>query len=131
MYLRHPKTINMEKQLLEIRDQQKESWNKFSPGWKKWDELVMDLLGPMGKEIIAQIKPSGKDVVLDIAAGTGEPGLSIATLLTGGKVVITDLAEDMLKVAKENAAARNITNVEFVACDVSELPFADNSFDAI
>jgi ubiquinone/menaquinone biosynthesis C-methylase UbiE len=121
----------MEKQLEEIRDQQKESWNRFSPGWKKWDELMMDFLGPMGHEIIAQIKPSGKDVVLDIAAGTGEPGLTIAKMLDGGKVMITDLAEDMLKVAKENAMARHIGNVEFVACDVSELPFADNSFDAI
>src|SRR5687767_4647597 len=121
----------MEKQLEEIRDQQKATWNKFSPGWKKWDELVMDFLGPMGKEIIAAIQPKGKQVILDIAAGTGEPGLTIASMLDGGKVIITDLAEDMLEVAKENAAKRNITNVEFKACDVSELPFTDNSFDAI
>ena len=32
----------MEYVLEEIRDQQKASWNKFSPGWKKWDKLLMD-----------------------------------------------------------------------------------------
>ena len=34
----------MEQQLELIREQQRASWNKFSPGWKKWDELFMDFL---------------------------------------------------------------------------------------
>jgi ubiquinone/menaquinone biosynthesis C-methylase UbiE len=121
----------MNQQLEDIRDQQKQSWNKFSRGWKKWDDLTMEFLRPMGQEIIAAIKPSGNDNILDVAAGTGEPGLTIATMLKGGKVVITDLAEDMLSVAKENAVKRGITNIETKSCDVCELPFADNSFDAI
>jgi len=121
----------MELQLEQIRNQQKESWNKFSPGWKKWDELFMNFLKPMGDAIIQMIKPEEKDTVLDIAAGTGEPGLTIAAKLNGGKVIITDLAEDMLEIARENAAGRGIKNIETLACDVSELPFADNTFDAI
>ncbi len=121
----------MNKQLEEIREQQKQSWNKFSAGWKKWDDMTMDFLKPMGQEIIASIKPSGKDAILDIAAGTGEPGLTIATMLHGGNVTITDLSEDMLAIAKEHAALRGITNIETIACDVCEMPFADNSFEAI
>ncbi|MEO7923170.1 MAG: methyltransferase domain-containing protein [Chitinophagaceae bacterium] len=121
----------MNQEQTEIREQQKQSWNKFSGGWKKWDALFMDFLGPMGNEIIQAIKPNGKQLILDIAAGTGEPGLTIATMLNGGKVIITDLAEDMLVIAKENAATRGISNIETKACDVCELPFADNSFDAI
>ena len=92
---------------------------------------MMDFLGPVGEAIISSIKPSGKDLVLDIAAGTGEPGLTIAGMLSGGKVVITDVAEDMLVIAAENAKQRGISNIETVACDVCELPFADNSFDLI
>ena len=121
----------MESQLEEIREQQKESWNKFSPGWKKWNALSMNFLKPMGDEIIRLLKPKGDDVVIDVAAGTGEPGLTIATMLTNGKVVITDLAEDMLEIARENAAKRGIKNIETVACDVCELPFGDNTFDAV
>jgi len=121
----------MDQQLEEIREQQKQSWNKFSGGWKKWDELTMDFLRPMGEAIITSINPSGAKKILDIAAGTGEPGLTIATMLEGGKVVITDLAEDMLAIAKENASRRGITNIETKACDVCDLPFADNSFDAV
>lgn len=121
----------MEQELLEIREQQKASWNKFSPGWKKWDKLFMEHLAPMGHEIINQLKLQETDTVLDIAAGTGEPGLTIAGITKKGKVIITDLSDDMLVIARENATKRGIKNVEFKACDVSELPFDDNSFDAI
>ena len=121
----------MEQLLEEIREQQKASWNKFSPGWKKWDELMMDFLKPMGDEIIKSLNPKPTDIILDVAAGTGEPGLTIAKLVTNGKVVITDLSEDMLKIANENALSKGITNIETQVCDVCELPFEDNTFDAI
>lgn len=121
----------MEQQLEQIREQQKESWNRFSSGWKKWDELFMDFLKPMGNEIIKMLNPKSNDLVLDVASGTGEPGLTIASMLQGGKVVITDLSEDMLAIALENAEQRGIKNIETCACDVCDLPFSDNTFDAI
>ena len=121
----------MEQHLEQIREQQKASWNKFSSGWKKWDDLTMDFLKPMGDEIIRMLNPKGNDVVLDVAAGTGEPGLTIASMLSGGKVIITDLAEDMLVIARESAKQRGIENIEIRACDVCDLPFPDNTFDAI
>jgi ubiquinone/menaquinone biosynthesis C-methylase UbiE len=121
----------MEAHLTQIRDQQKETWNKSSLGWKKWDDLAMDFLQPIGDEMIRQLAPKAGDLVLDVAAGTGEPGLTIAAMIPGGKVIITDLADKMLEIARDHASKRGITNVETVACDVSELPFDDNTFDAI
>lgn len=121
----------MEQQLVDIREQQKASWDKFSPGWKKWDNLTMDFLKPMGDEIIRLLNPIEADVVLDVAAGTGEPGLTIAAMLKDGKVFMTDLSEDMLEIARDKAASREIKNIETYVCDISELPFADNTFDAI
>lgn len=121
----------MNKQQEDIRDQQKQSWNTFSAGWKKWDDLTMNFLHPPGLEIIAAIQPGGTDKILDIAAGTGEPGLTIAGMLQGGKVTSTDLSPDMAKIIKEKAANQGITNIEIQVCDVCELPFADNSFDGI
>ena len=121
----------MQGQIEKIRNQQKETWNNFSPGWRKWDDIVMNFLSPIGKEMIRLIHPQDEQLILDIAGGTGEPGLSIAKKLRKGKVVITDIAAGMLEIAKENASRRGITNVDTVVCDVSELPFDDNSFDAI
>lgn len=121
----------MEQQLREISEKQKASWNQFSPGWKKWDTEILDFMKPIGDEMIDLLKPKDSEIILEIAGGTGEPGLSIAAMLNGGKVIITDLANNMLNVARENASKRGITNVEFQTCDVSELPFADNTFDAV
>jgi ubiquinone/menaquinone biosynthesis C-methylase UbiE len=68
----------MEAQLEQIREQQKATWNKFSSGWRKWDGFTMEWLQPMGEEIVRSLQLKENDVVLDIAAGTGEPGLTIA-----------------------------------------------------
>ena len=47
----------MEKQLELIREQQRASWNKFSPGWKKWDELFMDFLKPRVMKLFISLIP--------------------------------------------------------------------------
>jgi len=115
----------------QIREDQKQSWNKFSPGWKKWDKQTMMLLKPMGDAIIELLNIAPDDHVLDIAAGTGEPGLTIASIATNGKVTGTDLAEEMLLIADENAKERGLGNYNTRVADVCELPFADESFTAI
>jgi ubiquinone/menaquinone biosynthesis C-methylase UbiE len=121
----------MEPQITEIREQQKETWNKFSPGWKKWDDFTMNFLKPMGDAIIAELSIKEDDVVLDVACGTGEPGLTIARIAKNGKVVGTDVADKMLEIAKENADSKQIKNYETKTCDVCELPFENSSFNKI
>ena len=121
----------MEPQLEQIREQQKDSWNKFSPGWKKWDSLIMEFLQPIGDEMIKLLNPKENETVLDVATGTGQPGISIAAKIGNGKIIFTDLAAGMLEIAEENARKAGIRNFETQVCDVSELPFADNSFDII
>jgi ubiquinone/menaquinone biosynthesis C-methylase UbiE len=121
----------METQLTEIREQQKETWNKFSPGWKKWDDFTMNFLKPMGDAIIEELNIKEDDVVLDVACGTGEPGLTIAAMAKNGKVIGTDVADKMLEIAKENADSKQIKNYETKTCDVCELPFEDSSFNKI
>ncbi len=121
----------MDSKTSEISAAQKASWDKFSPGWKKWDKRTMGFLAAHGVAIIEHLAPQGTQVVLDIAGGTGEPGLSIAAKLSGGKVVLTDLSDGMLEVAIEKAAAAGTKNVEFKQADVTALPFEDNSFDAV
>jgi ubiquinone/menaquinone biosynthesis C-methylase UbiE len=127
----NPKHCIMEQQLIDIRNQQKATWNRFSPGWRKWDDFTMHFLKPMGDEIIRALQPKDGEQLLDIAAGTGEPGLTIAAMIPAGNVVITDLAEGMLEVARDNASKRGITNYRTVVCDVCELPFEDAYFDAV
>ena len=121
----------MERQQEQIREQQKQVWNKVSTGWQKWDQFIMQFMRPMGEAIIERLEIKEDDIVLDIAAGTGEPGLTIAAIARKGKVTGTDLADEMLRIAEANAAAKGLKNYSTKAADVSELPFDDNAFTKV
>jgi len=76
--------------------------------------------------------PSEGMRVLDVACGSGEPSISLAALLAGtGEVIGVDMAAEPLKVARERASKRGLTNVEYMQADVHALPFADASFDRV
>ena len=115
----------------QISEQQKQVWNKVSAGWQKWDQFIMQFLRPMGDAIIDRLEIKEDDIVLDIAAGTGEPGLTIAGIAKKGKVIGTDLSDEMLQIAEVNAVAKGLKNYSTKASDVSKLPFDDNSFTKI
>lgn len=116
----------------EIREQQRQSWNKFAPGWKKWDAFAMEFLRPMGEAIIkeAALKPGMR--VLDAACGTGEPGLTAAKLVgPSGRVTGVDLSEEMIRFTQEKAKALELANYEARVSEAGALPFEDMSFDAV
>jgi ubiquinone/menaquinone biosynthesis C-methylase UbiE len=121
----------MELQQEQIREQAKQVWNKVSAGWEKWDQFIMEFLRPTGEVIIKKLEIKENDIVLDIAAGTGQPGLTIASIANKGKVIGTDLADEMLLIAAANAAAKGLTNYSTKAADVCKLPFEDNTFTKI
>ena len=115
----------------EIRDAQRASWAGLSAGWEKWDAVIMDQLGPVGAAIVEHLDIAEDQRHLDIAAGTGEPGLTVARLAPRGHVVLADLAPEMLDIATRRANAQGITNVETEVCSADDLPFADATFDSI
>jgi ubiquinone/menaquinone biosynthesis C-methylase UbiE len=115
----------------EVRNAQLVTWAGLSAGWEKWDSIIMGQLGPVSTAMIEHLDIADDQQHLDIAAGTGEPGLTVAELAPRGHVVVTDLAPEMLDVATRRAAARGITNFETRACSADDLPFGDATFDSI
>src|ERR1039457_890498 len=94
----------------EIRDVQRATWAGLSAGWEKWDSVIMDQLGPVCAAIIERLDIADDQQHLDVASGTGDPGLSVAKLAPRGHVVLTDLAAEMLGIATRRANAQGITN---------------------
>ena len=115
----------------EIRDVQRKTWAGLSVGWEKWDSVIMDQLAPVGAAMIERLEISADQQHLDIASGTGEPGLSIARLSPSGRVVLTDLASEMLEVALRRARVQGIDNIETTVCSADDLPFSDATFDGV
>jgi len=115
----------------EIRDVQRAAWAGLCAGWEKWDPVIMDQLGPVGAAMIGRLGVAGDQRHLDIAAGTGEPGLTVARLAPRGHVVLTDLSAEMLGIAARRADAQGITNCETRVCSADDLPFGDAAFDSV
>ena len=116
---------------LQQLEQQRNNWNQFSSGWKKWDDLIMHAMKPIGDALIYNLDIKGSEKVLDVASGTGEPGLTLSTLLPHGEVIGSDLSENMVVIANENASKRNVSNYRSQTSDATELPFDDETFDHI
>jgi SAM-dependent methyltransferase len=115
----------------EVRDAQRATWAGLSAGWEKWDAVITEQLGPVGDAIIGSLELAEDQQHLDIAAGTGEPGLSIARRVPKGRVVLTDLVPEMLEIAARRADAQGIANVETRVCSADDLPFDDAAFDSV
>lgn len=83
------------------------------------------------KKVIALVKAEQPKAVLDIATGTGDLAIQM-TEIKAEKIVGLDLSEGMLQVARKKIAAKNLTEkVEMIQGDSEDLPFEENSFDAI
>jgi demethylmenaquinone methyltransferase/2-methoxy-6-polyprenyl-1,4-benzoquinol methylase len=83
------------------------------------------------KKVIALVKAEQPKAVLDIATGTGDLAIQM-TEIKAKKIVGLDLSEGMLQVARKKIAAKNLTEkVEMIQGDSEDLPFEENSFDAI
>jgi ubiquinone/menaquinone biosynthesis C-methylase UbiE len=116
----------------EIKQRQRMQWDASAPGWKKWERQFIHNLQPLTDLLVksADIKPGYS--VLDLACGTGEPGLTIAKIVgPNGRVVGVDLAPGMLIVARERMTSQGLKNVTFQLNEHDDLPaLQDSSFDA-
>lgn len=72
----------------------------------------------------------GGESVLDVAAGTGIPALSMAPHLPRGTVTAVDLSEGMLAQAAAKCHAKGFTNVVVQQMDMTAMTFPDVTFDA-
>ena len=88
--------------------------------------------GPDLDAMLATGGASGRERVLDVGCGIGDPTLQVAVLVgPHGRVLGIDLVEEMLATARERAAALGLGHVEFRAGDVTTLELAPHAWDAV
>jgi ubiquinone/menaquinone biosynthesis C-methylase UbiE len=110
------------------------NWNSFARvnASQRWRQPSAAMGRAMTEAIVAEARVAPGMHVLDVASGTGEPAISIATQLDGsGRVVATDVSAEPLKVGQQRARERGLTNIEFTPADAHQLPFADAVFDRV
>lgn len=69
---------------------------------------------------------------LDLCCGTGDLALALAERVgPGGEVTGADFSRPMLELATAKAQSGGVTQAEFEWADALELPYGDESFDAV
>jgi ubiquinone/menaquinone biosynthesis C-methylase UbiE len=69
--------------------------------------------------------------VLDVGCGPGTITVDLAGRVAPGGVTALEVKEEVLALARAEAADRQQSNIEFVACDVHALRFPDDTFDVV
>jgi arsenite methyltransferase len=79
---------------------------------------------------VADLHPG--EVVLDLGSGAGADVLiSARRVAPGGRVIGLDMTEEMIELARRNAAEAGVDNVEFLQGYLEHIPLPDNSVDVV
>jgi ubiquinone/menaquinone biosynthesis C-methylase UbiE len=99
---------------------------------EKWKAKSAAMGKAVTQALVEYAEPQPGMNVLDLASGTGEPGISTAMRVgPEGHVTALDLSADLLAIAEGRARQRNLSNFSTRQGDAHELPFPDQSFDLI
>jgi ubiquinone/menaquinone biosynthesis C-methylase UbiE len=82
--------------------------------------------GPVGKQAIQQMKVPADARVLDVGCGSGWATRLLAGYAINGQVTGIDIADEMIRVARESSAA--FPNADFEVASAEQLPFTDSEF---
>jgi arsenite methyltransferase len=94
------------------------------------NEAVLASLGCGNPTVVADLREG--DTVLDLGSGGGiDVLLSARRVGPTGKAYGVDMTDEMLQLARANAAKAGATNVEFLRGVIEEVPLPDASVDVV
>ena len=83
------------------------------------------------KKVLKLVSDKNPKTVLDIATGTGDLAI-LMTNTSAEKIIGLDISAGMLEVGRNKIKAKNLSDkIEMILADSENMPFEDNTFDAI
>jgi demethylmenaquinone methyltransferase/2-methoxy-6-polyprenyl-1,4-benzoquinol methylase len=103
----------------------KSMFRDISPGYDRANQILSGGIHHLWRRAavrVSQAKPG--EAVLDCATGTGDLAIAFKKRVQSGRVVGTDFVPEMIELARKKSPA-----IEFEVADVTNLPYADDTFD--
>ncbi len=106
-------------------------WGRAAQHWSRHAERIDEEAGPVTEWLLAAIAPGPGETVVELGAGPGGVGLRAARAVTpGGHVLVTDVAPEMVEVARRRAQELELSAMSFEVADAMDLPLPDAGRDA-
>ncbi len=104
-------------------------WNDMSEIFDRW----LPYMQPVAEALIDLADISESDRILDVAAGTGEPSLTLARRYHNQNITIigVDSAIGMVKRARTKAEKEGLSHLSFQEMSAENLDFPSGSFDRV
>jgi ubiquinone/menaquinone biosynthesis C-methylase UbiE len=97
---------------------------------EKWRTKSAVLGSAITGALVEYASPQPGMQVLDLACGTGEPGISLAQRIgPEGHVTAVDLSSDLLEIASQRAEGKGLRNFSTEQADAHKLTFPERTFD--
>jgi SAM-dependent methyltransferase len=93
--------------------------------------VLSTVMWPTTRELFARVGVATDARCLDLGCGGGDVTIALARLAPDGRVLGTDLDESKLEIARDEASAAGVTNVEYRVADVMEPARDPERFDLI
>jgi ubiquinone/menaquinone biosynthesis C-methylase UbiE len=107
-------------------------WDAMAPGWDHRNAYLEERARPVTERMLERLAPVRGAAILELAAGTGLVGFAAARLVgPGGRVIVSDFSEAMVKVAERQAHELGLENVECRMLDAEKLDLPDKAFDGV
>lgn len=112
-------------------DSERQRWTDSVSAWDQWAESMVDPAARINNPMMALLPATGLTRILDLAAGVGEPSISLADRSGPNCLVVaSDLVASMLTALKRRASGRSASPVP-LAADMTALPLGGGLFDAV
>lgn len=99
---------------------------------EKWKAKSAAMGRDVTETLVAYAQPRPGMKVLDLASGTGEPAITLASRVgPTGHVTALDLSAELLEIAADRARLRGFSNLATHQGDAHSLSFPDKTFDLV
>ena len=121
----------------QIRNRVHQMWGSVAESWDEHADHVEQRAEALTRLMIDAVAPAPGDEVLELACGAGGLGLAIADQVTpGGRVVLSDVAPEMVAIASTRAARRDdvggaARQVSAQVLDLEQIDMPGDSFDIV
>jgi SAM-dependent methyltransferase len=93
-----------------------------------YSAVVTDVVAPLGPILVDAAGIKAGDLVLDVAAGSGNAAIPAAR--AGARVIASDLTPELLETGQKLAAEAGV-QLTWETADAEALPYGDSEFDAV